>query len=461
MPRGLLEAGYVMQTNLALWNETMAASHKNDGCAICQEAFTVPDIVRVLDCGHVFHAKCVDPWFIKATFCPLCKRDLKLVRTNSQRSVGRSSQTSSRSESSLRTGQILVGHSNSDPALLGILENHSMGVVHRSSPPTTPDRLAHFHSATSLTISYSDRSLPIMGSSRSERSIGILSSSSSGALPAVQEASDEARAAEDSQRSHSSNPPSPNTVLQEEQGASAPPADAPSVVAAAEEASSEQLHRQRAASCERPARTTRLQQASHSVQLPLGPVVSAGQVLPPHNGGRGRGPICMLRGHTRARDPPTYVIPPHGEQEFQPTEEVISRRERSSSVPPPVVQPCPSAPTDDKLSASLQNVRIVSPPPSSSTSAASTTPAQPPSSTPPGVAATTTRTFVATHVAYPAQVHKTTTTYLSTGGHGPPTTAWCPPYSVARQAYPQVAAPQLHRAVCPVVASRSYASLQG
>lgn len=119
--------------------------------------------------------------------------------------------------SSLRSGQILVGHSNSDPALLRILQEHphTLGPQHPAtsrSPPATPELVRHGGSTPSLNLSYSDRSLPVMGSSRSERSIGLLSSSSSGALPAVQELSDEARFADDSQRSHSSNPPSPQTL---------------------------------------------------------------------------------------------------------------------------------------------------------------------------------------------------------------------------------------------------------
>lgn len=242
----------MQQSELVVWTEVVARLYKHDSCAICHEAFSpAVDICRVLDCSHVFHAKCVDLWFIKATFCPLCKSDLKLTyraHSSSQRSLGQYSQTSShrslgsRSQSSsLRSGQILVGHSNSDPALLRILQEHPgtlAALQHgRGSPPPgargssagvlpaggsdtpggspvprgglSPDRE---RSAASLGISFSDRSLPtapafeVMGSSYSERSIGLLSSSSSGALPAVQEASEEARA--DSQRSQSSNSPS-------------------------------------------------------------------------------------------------------------------------------------------------------------------------------------------------------------------------------------------------------------
>merc|ERR1719487_2450819 len=99
MPRGLLPEGYVHQSELVVWAESLAQAYKHDSCAICHEAFsfTTPDICRVLDCQHVFHAKCVDLWFIKATFCPLCKSDLKLAHrnTSSQRSLGGLSLSSS------------------------------------------------------------------------------------------------------------------------------------------------------------------------------------------------------------------------------------------------------------------------------------------------------------------------------------------------------------------------------
>lgn len=203
MPRGLIPEAFVQQSELVVWNDAMTAVYKHDTCAICHEAFSAsaPDICRVLACSHVFHAQCVDLWFVKATFCPLCKNDF---RTNlSQRSLGQSHTSSqrslgSRSLSSLRSGQLLVGHSNSDPALLRVLQGTPVGTA-----------AAVVASGASLTISFSDRSLSIMGSSRSERSLGILSASSSGALPAVQEVSDESRAADSSQRSHSSNPSSP------------------------------------------------------------------------------------------------------------------------------------------------------------------------------------------------------------------------------------------------------------
>lgn len=200
--------GIVKKSELVLWNGSQAS--QVESCAICREAFQVGvDICRVLDCAHIFHAKCIDMWFVKASSCPLCKNDLKLCGRNSasQRSLGRSSQTSSNmslGSASLRSGQILVGHSNSDPALLRALHPEGLGLLRRSSPPPTPDR--HAGSAPSLAIT-SDRSMEVISISRSERSIALLSESSSGLLPAVQEGSEETRMALEG-----STPPSPRNA---------------------------------------------------------------------------------------------------------------------------------------------------------------------------------------------------------------------------------------------------------
>lgn len=211
MPRGLIQEAFVQHSELVVWTESLAISQKHDSCAICHEAFdaAVPDICRVLECQHIFHAKCVDLWFIKATFCPMCKNDLKLTHsykhTSSQRSLGRSSHDSShyslgsRSQSSLRSGQLIVGQSNSDPALLRILQEHPIGLFHRT-PPVTPDR--HHESAPNLSTLVVSSSDPALAVSRSDfglhPDIPEHSPSSSILLPSVQEVSDEARAADES-----------------------------------------------------------------------------------------------------------------------------------------------------------------------------------------------------------------------------------------------------------------------
>lgn len=45
-------------------------------CAICLCASAGDDPVRWLKCGHIFHARCIDPWKQSHNTCPLCRRTL-------------------------------------------------------------------------------------------------------------------------------------------------------------------------------------------------------------------------------------------------------------------------------------------------------------------------------------------------------------------------------------------------
>ncbi|RDW81325.1 putative RING finger protein [Aspergillus mulundensis] len=54
----------------------IASSHgdAHRECAICMEDFDDDNFIRALTCGHIFHATCLDPWFMKRQArCPLCK----------------------------------------------------------------------------------------------------------------------------------------------------------------------------------------------------------------------------------------------------------------------------------------------------------------------------------------------------------------------------------------------------
>lgn len=59
--------------------EPMGCDASRSTCAICIEEFQEGCKVRVLPCGHTFHAECIDIWFIEkqpSLTCPMCKGEV-------------------------------------------------------------------------------------------------------------------------------------------------------------------------------------------------------------------------------------------------------------------------------------------------------------------------------------------------------------------------------------------------
>ncbi len=46
-----------------------------DHCSICHENYN-SELVRVLDCGHIFHKKCIKKWIKNNPSCPNCREDV-------------------------------------------------------------------------------------------------------------------------------------------------------------------------------------------------------------------------------------------------------------------------------------------------------------------------------------------------------------------------------------------------
>jgi hypothetical protein len=44
-------------------------------CAICQDMVT--SATRLTNCGHCFHAACIDEWFTQSPRCPMCRNDIR------------------------------------------------------------------------------------------------------------------------------------------------------------------------------------------------------------------------------------------------------------------------------------------------------------------------------------------------------------------------------------------------
>jgi len=45
-------------------------------CPICLDTFKEGLYKRVLECDHVFHKKCIDPWIKNEHSCPVCRKSV-------------------------------------------------------------------------------------------------------------------------------------------------------------------------------------------------------------------------------------------------------------------------------------------------------------------------------------------------------------------------------------------------
>lgn len=54
-------------------------SGEKDVCVVCQDDFQVNDLVKRLNCRHVFHAQCIDTWLERSNLCPICNGDVRSI----------------------------------------------------------------------------------------------------------------------------------------------------------------------------------------------------------------------------------------------------------------------------------------------------------------------------------------------------------------------------------------------
>ena len=65
-------------TKNLLKNSTVKLNENETGfCVICQDDIDIDDIVRNINCSHIFHIDCIDNWFTENKKCPTCKYELK------------------------------------------------------------------------------------------------------------------------------------------------------------------------------------------------------------------------------------------------------------------------------------------------------------------------------------------------------------------------------------------------
>ncbi|ESQ34526.1 hypothetical protein EUTSA_v10009890mg [Eutrema salsugineum] len=111
----------------AMPSVTFTSVHEDNttgfSCAICLEDYSVGDKLRVLPCGHKYHAACVDSWLTSwRTFCPVCKRD---ARTRTYESPA------SESTPLLRSPIVASSVVVIDPPPVGS-SHHSSSYIHQS-----------------------------------------------------------------------------------------------------------------------------------------------------------------------------------------------------------------------------------------------------------------------------------------------------------------------------------------
>jgi hypothetical protein len=57
---------------------TVSNTPMDDNCAICQEEVMPDAEIRTINqCNHAFHKGCIDQWFDRSVFCPICRIDIR------------------------------------------------------------------------------------------------------------------------------------------------------------------------------------------------------------------------------------------------------------------------------------------------------------------------------------------------------------------------------------------------
>lgn len=58
------------------YEKVSSNSEEKPTCSICLEEYNKKDVIWKIQCGHIYHKKCIIEWTDKKLICPLCRENL-------------------------------------------------------------------------------------------------------------------------------------------------------------------------------------------------------------------------------------------------------------------------------------------------------------------------------------------------------------------------------------------------
>lgn len=69
--KGIISKNLIEKSKVAFFED-----FEDKLCSICREYFVYLDIMRTIDCKHIYHINCIDTWFTKNKTCPECRFEI-------------------------------------------------------------------------------------------------------------------------------------------------------------------------------------------------------------------------------------------------------------------------------------------------------------------------------------------------------------------------------------------------
>ncbi|KAJ0250455.1 hypothetical protein HA466_0137850 [Hirschfeldia incana] len=69
--------------NRAEESSSQTKDRETEPCTICQESFKNEEKIATLDCGHEYHAGCLEKWLVVKNVCPICKAEALVMEKTS------------------------------------------------------------------------------------------------------------------------------------------------------------------------------------------------------------------------------------------------------------------------------------------------------------------------------------------------------------------------------------------